>query len=136
MTDDPIETAAGLSGRRERFWGLVGGTVGSAVGIGAFAIAWLVQGASAGEMSGAPYPSFLARRVMMPLDYYFLALILVGLAFLGSGLFATRFGRYPRSDGFGATLLGTILCALGGIVLFVRLWAVLHGSPAVSSSTG
>ena len=132
MADHPIESAAGLSGRRERFWGIVGGSVGSAAGIGAFAIAWLVQGASLGELSGAPYPPLMTRRAMMPLDYYFLALIVFGLAFLGSGLVATRFGRYPRSDGFGATLLGTILCALGGIVLFMRLWAVLHAP----SSTG
>jgi hypothetical protein len=136
MTDDPIASAAGLRARRERFWGLVGGSVGAAAGIGAFAIAWLVQGATVGELSGAPYPPLMARRAMMPLDYYFLAMILLGLGFLGSGLVAIRLGRYPRSDGFGGTLIGAILCTLGGIVLFVRLWAVLHGSAPVSSSAG
>ena len=54
MTDDPIESAAGLNGRRERFWGIVGGSVGSAAGICGFVIARLVQGLSAGELSGAP----------------------------------------------------------------------------------
>ena len=32
-----------------------------------------------------------------------------------------------RSDGYGATLIGLILCALGGTSLFVRLVAVLAG---------
>ena len=36
-------------------------------------------------------------------------------------------GRYPRSDGYRATLIGLILCSLGGTVLFVRLIAVLAG---------
>ena len=42
-------------------------------------------------------------------------------------LIALRVGRYPRSDGYGATLIGLILCALGGTILFVRLVAVLAG---------
>ena len=56
-----------------------------------------------------------------------LALLLVGLAFLSGALVVLRMGRYPRSDGYGAVLLGAILSALGGFVLFVRVWAMTHG---------
>ena len=90
-------------------------------------VGWLGQGESLRDLSGSPYPAFFARRALVVLDYYFLALVLVGLAFLCGGLVALRWGRYPRTDGSGATLVGTVLCALGGVVLFMRLWAALHG---------
>jgi len=125
--DRPAERLAGVSGRRERLWGLVGGLMGSVVGVGSFVVAWLVQGESLRELAGAPYPPFLARRMMMALDYYFLGMVVVGLAFLTLALAALRLGRYPRTDASGAALVGTILCTLGGVELFVRLWAVLHG---------
>ena len=51
----------------------------------------------------------------------------VGAGFLVRALIALRVGRYPRSDGYGATLIGLILCALGCTILFVRLVAVLAG---------
>jgi len=125
--DHPAERLAGLSGRHERLWGLVGGVVGSLVGAGSFAVSWLVPGVTLGQLSGSPYPSFFARRTMIALDYYFLALVIVGLAFLGSAVLVLRTGRYPRSDGFGTVLLGAILSALGGVVLFLRVWAMAHG---------
>ena len=125
--DFPLERLAGVSARRERRWGLIGGVVGSHAGVGSFLIGWLVQGEPLRDLSGSPYPAFFARRALVVLDYYFLALVLVGLAFLCGGLVALRWGRYPRTDGSGATLVGTVLCALGGVVLFMRLWAALHG---------
>ncbi len=125
--DRPAEPSAGLSGRRERLWGVVGGVVGSLAGVGSFIVACVVQGTPLAQLSGAPYPPFFAQRTMMPLDYYFLGLIVVGLGFLGGALLTLRLGRYPRTDGSGATLVGTILSALGGVVLFARLWALTHG---------
>ena len=64
---------------------------------------------------------------MIALDYYFIGLVALGLAFLEGGILALRKSKYPRTDGAGAALLGTVLCALGGVVLFVRLCAVVHG---------
>src|SRR5207245_4516886 len=128
--DFPLERLAGVSARRERRWGLIGGVVGSLAGVGGFLVGWLVQGESPRDLSGSPYPAFFARRALVVLDYYFLALVLVGLAFLCGGLFALRWGRYPRTAGSGATLVGPVLCALGGVALFMRLWAPLPGCAA------
>jgi len=36
--------------------------------------------------------------------------------------------RYPRTDCFGSGLLGTILSALGGLLIFFRLVAVIRGA--------
>jgi vacuolar-type H+-ATPase subunit I/STV1 len=121
-----MEPSSGLSLRRERFWGLIGGIVGSIVGSGGFLIAWLIQNEAWGDMVTSPYPVFFRRREMMPLDFYFLALVFAGLLFMLIALIHIRSGAYPRTDGFGAALVGTILSALGGVILFLRLWAVLH----------
>lgn len=86
----------------------------------------MAQGEPWCELSGAPSPSYFGRRTMLPTDFCFLALVFVGVGFLLGGLLAVRRGRYPRTDGFGATLVGTILASLGAVVLFVRLWAVVH----------
>jgi hypothetical protein len=127
LTDQPAERTSGFCGRRERTWGLVGGTVGAVVGLGSFLVSRLVPETSLRELAGSPYPPILARRGMIALDYYFLALVLVGLVFLGGALVVLRMGRYPRSDGYGAVLLGSILSALGGCILFLRVWAIVHG---------
>ena len=125
--DHPAERLVGFSARRERLWGLIGGLVGGLAGVGSFFVAWVIQGAPLRELAGSPYPPFFAHRTMMPLDYYFLGLVVLGFAFLIAALVALRLGRYPRTDGSGAALIGTILCALGGVVLFLRLWAAIHG---------
>ena len=126
LGDRPVEPTAGMSGTRERLWGIVGGLVGSAAGGGSFLIAWLIDHAPLHELSGAPYPPFLATRGMIALDYYFLGVVGVGLAFLVGALVSVRRGRFPRSDGFGAILIGMLLSTLGGLVLFVRLFALTH----------
>jgi hypothetical protein len=125
--DVPVGQMAGVSGRRERVWGVVGGVIGSLVGIGGLLVALLVQEAPLRELLGAPYPPLFTRRSMIALDYYFVGLVAVGLIFLEGGVLALRKSKYPRTDGAGAALVGTVLCALGGVVLFVRLWAVVHG---------
>jgi hypothetical protein len=125
--DVPIGHQVGVSGRRERIWGWVGGVIGSLVGAGGLLVVFLVQDVPLRELWDAPYPPVFARRSMIALDYYFVGLVALGLVFLEAGVLALRKSRYPRTDGAGAALLGTVLCALGGVVLFVRLWAVVHG---------
>ena len=125
--DVPIGRAAGLSPSRERLWGVVGGIIGSLVGVGGLVVALLFQDTPFRDLLGSPYPHVFTRRAMIPLDYYFLGIVALGLVFLEGGVVALRFSRYPRTDGTGAALLGTVLCALGGVILFVRLWAVVHG---------
>jgi|SRR5689334_11962333 hypothetical protein len=125
--DVPVGEMAGVSGRRERLWGWVGGVIGSLVGIGGLLVAVLVEEAPLRELWGTPYPHVFTRRSMIALDYYFVGLVALGLVFLEAGIVAVRRSRYPRTDGSGAALLGAVLCALGGVVLFARLWAVVHG---------
>jgi hypothetical protein len=124
--DSPVEPRAGLSGQRERRWGLIGDLVGAAAGTGSFLVAWLVQGEPLHELSGSPYPPVFRTRSMMPLDYYFLAMLFIGACFLGAAVVIARRGRYPRSDGFGAVLLGAILTLLAGVIMFMRVWAIVH----------
>jgi len=124
--DRPAARGIGASDARERLWGLIGGVVGASFGVGSFLVAWLVDGASWSELSGAPYPPFLAARRTIGLDYYLLGAVLLGLAFLAQALLRLRLGRYPRSDGYGATLIGGLLCVLGGVILFVRVFAITH----------
>ena len=122
----PLEPTAGMSGTREHLWGLVGGLVGSVAGVGSFLVAWFVDRAPLRELMGAPYPPFLATRGMIGLDYYFLGMVGVGLASLVGALASVRRGHFPRSDSFGAMLIGTLLCTLGGLVFFIRLFALTH----------
>jgi hypothetical protein len=124
--DSPAEPGVGLSPRRERRWGWIGGAVGALVGVGGFLIAVVVQNEAIADLAGSPYPPLFERREMMALDYWFVAVLLAGLGFLAASLVAIRSGRYPRTDGFGAALVGSILCALGGFVFFLRLVAVLE----------
>ena len=125
--DVPVGQMAGVSGRRERVWGWAGGVIGALVGIGGLLVAVLVQEAPLRELVGAPYPRVFTHRSMIALDYYFVGLVALGLVFIEAGIVALRKSRYPRTDGSGAALVGAVLCALGGVVLFVRLWAVVHG---------
>ena len=123
----PVGVAAGVSGRRERFWGVTGALIGGLVGVGGLLVPWLLEGTPLHELWGAPYPPLFMRRSIMALDYYFFGLVGLGLIFLEGAVVAVRRSPYPRTDGAGAALLGTVLCALGGVVLFMRLWVVVHG---------
>ncbi len=94
-----------MSPRREPAWGWVGGFVGSLVGIGSAVVAWRLDGIPLHDLSGAPYPPIFARRAMLALDWYFLSVLLFGMTFLAGSIVAVRVSRYPRTDGFGATLV-------------------------------
>jgi hypothetical protein len=123
--DRACDPLGGLSARRERRWGALGGTLGAAFGVGAALIAVLVEGSPL-VPSGA-YPEFFAERRLLAFDLYLLASLVAGLGFLVAALVQVRVGRYPRTDGFGAGLTGAILTVACGSLLFLRLYAVARG---------
>lgn len=126
MTDTPVPVGAGLSARRDRMWGLVGGLLGVAVGVGSAAIAVFVEGADPSS-SSAPYPAFFAKRQLLVYDVFLAFVIFVGAAFAVSGIVLTRRGAFPRTDALGTLLASAILTVLGGALLFTRLIAVIRG---------
>jgi hypothetical protein len=105
---------------------VVGGVLGSLFGVGSALIAVHVHGARWVE---APYPVFFSQRHVLAYDVFLLA----GLA-VGAGFFwplrccFCRFGRYPRTDAFGALLIGMILSALSTAILLTRLVAIVRGA--------
>jgi hypothetical protein len=124
--DRPAESMVGLAARRERIWGLAGGAVGASFGIGSALIAMFVEKAPA--FSSGLYPQFFSSPRLLAYDAFLLLTLVVGLAFMGLALVFARVGRYPRTDCFGAGLVGTILTALGGLLIFFRLVAVIRGA--------
>ena len=124
--DVPVGQAAGVSGRRHRVWGAARMLLVPLALAGSLLVPWLVQGTPLDDLWGLPYPPMFARKQMILLDYYALGLVGLGLVFLEGAMVALRASKFPRTDGTGAALLGTVLCALGGLGLFVRLWLVLH----------
>lgn len=111
--------------RRERRWGLLGGLVGSVFGLGSALIAVYIEGASWGS-SSTPYPQFFADHRLLTYDYFVASALIVGALFQIGALWTARLGRYPRTDTFGGTLVGTILMLLAGALLFTRLVAIAH----------
>lgn len=123
--EQTVEREAGVSPKRERRWGIIGGAAGSLAGTGAFLISWLMQGESLASMISGGTPEFFKRREVLPIDWYFVALVVAGGIFQGLALYHARVSRHPRSDCYGAGLTGVILSLLGGILLFARLRAAL-----------
>jgi uncharacterized membrane protein YfcA len=123
--DQPISAAAGRSARRERSWGVVGGIIGSLFGVGSALIAVYVHGA---HWTEAPYPAFFSQRHVLAYDVFLLTGFAAGAGFLVAALLLCRFGRYPRTDAFGALLIGMLLSALSTAILLTRLVAVIRGA--------
>lgn len=121
--DSPIERSAGVSASRERKWGFIGGLAGAAVGIGSAAIAVLIDGASFYETG--LYPCIFRNREILALDLYLLAVLLAGASFSAAGLVFARRSPYPRTECYGAGLMGLILSLLAGFLLFIRLMALV-----------
>ena len=123
--DRPVERGAGVSMRRERHWGLLGGLVGAVFGLGSALIAVYVEGASWWS-SSRPYQQFFGRHRLLTYDYFLVSALIVGAVFQIGALWAARIGRYPRTDAFGGSVVGTILMLLAGVLLFMRLVAIAH----------
>ncbi len=123
MEPTPLDRTAGLSPNREKFWGMVGALTGSGFGIGAALIAYFIDGMPMRE-SGM-YPSIFKRPDLLALDVFLLIGLCVGAAFGIAGLLYARNGKYPRTDAYGAMLMAVILLLLCGVILFIRLSALL-----------
>jgi len=126
VTETPVGVDAGLSAKRDRRWGLLGGLVGGAVGLGSAAIAIFVEGADLVE--GGPYPAFFAKRQLLVYDVFLALVVSAGAVFAISGIVLARRSSFPRTDAFGALLLSAILTVLGAALLFTRLVAVIRGA--------
>jgi len=126
MNEAPVPVGAGVSGNRDRMWGLLGGLLGVAVGVGSAAIAVFVEGADPLSAT-SPYPAFFAKRQLLVYDVFLAAVIVVGVAFAITGIVLTRRGRFPRTDALGTLLVSAVLTALGAALLFTRLVAVIRG---------
>jgi hypothetical protein len=124
MTEVPVPIGAGVSARRDRLWGLVGGVLGVLVGVGSAAIAVFVEGADL--VSTGPYPPFFAKRQLLMYDVFLALVVVVGGAFAVAGILLTRRGAFPRTDAFGALLVSLVLTVLGATLLFARLVAIIR----------
>lgn len=118
----PVPRSDGVSAARERRWGLVGGLVGSLVGGGSAAVAVLLDGAPLFE--SGPWPSIFEEPRLLAIDVYLLAVLVAGMGFSVASLLHARRGPFPRSDAFGAGLVGALLTTLAGAILFVRVLAL------------
>ena len=125
VNETPVAITDGLSGRRDRMWGLIGGALGVAVGLTSAAIAIFVEGANAYQSS--PYPPFFTKRQILAYDAFLGVVVVVGAAFGIAAMVLARRSRFPRTDALGAALAGTILMLLGSALLFTRLIAVVRG---------
>ena len=121
--DVPVERDAGVSASRERRWGLIGGLTGTVVGIGSAAVAIGLDGASFYETG--LYPRIFRSQEILAMDLYMLAMLLGGAGFSAAALVFARRSPYPRTESYGAGLVGLILLLLAGILLFIRLMALL-----------
>jgi hypothetical protein len=123
LTEEPVDRMGGLSPSRERRWGIIGGTVGPIVGIGSALVAVGIDGVP--WYSSGPYPEVFAEHRLLALDVYMMFVFLAGLGFSTAGAIYSRRSPYPRSDAFGAGLLGTILMGISGFIFLSRVFALL-----------
>ena len=123
--NQPVERSQGVSSERERRWGVIGGISGSLVGCGAALIGIFIDGMP--WYTSGPYPRAFAEHRLLAIDVYLVAVLVIGAAFSTAGIVFSRRSLYPRTDAFGAGLIGTVLMALSGVILFIRLVALIHG---------
>ena len=127
MNETPVPIGAGVSRDRDRMWGLIGGALGVAVGLGSVAVAVFVEGADP-LSSTSPYPAFFAKRQLLAYDYFLLFVIFLGAIIAVTGAVLARRSKFPRTDTLGALLGSGVLLVLGAALLFIRLVAVIRGS--------
>jgi hypothetical protein len=127
IVETPIELNAGVSGRRERLWGVIGGVIGATVGVTSALIAVLVEHAP-WYSTGGSYPAFFRQPRLLTYDVFLAVVMGVGAAFLISSVVISRTSRFPRTDTSGATLVGAILALISGLLLFMRLVAIVSAA--------
>jgi hypothetical protein len=121
--ESPIPRELGTSDMRERRWGLIGGITGSLAGLGSATVAVGIDGAPLYQ--AGPYPSVFGNPQLLALDVHLLGLLLAGAGFSSAALWFSRRSAFPRSDSYGAGLIGLILSLLAGTILFTRLLAIV-----------
>ena len=126
LIETPVGLGEGVSSRRDRRWGLIGGILGALVGPGSAAIAIFVEGANPFE--SGPYPRFFTNREFLVYDAYLAAVLAVGVVFAVGAIVSARRSRFPRTDAMGGALVGMILMLLGSALVFTRFIAVVRGS--------
>ncbi|MGH9323833.1 MAG: hypothetical protein ACRD21_13220 [Vicinamibacteria bacterium] len=122
--DAPVPLEAGVSAARERRWGFVGAVVGSATGIGAAAVAVGIDGASFYETG--LFPRIFQSGDILAIDLYLLVMLVAGASFSAAALVLARKSPYPRTETYGAGLVGLILMSLAGFIFFTRLMALVN----------
>ena len=122
----PVERDSGVSVERERRWGWTGSVVGSLFGAGSAVVAVGIDGASFFE--SGPYPEIFERSEILAIDVYVLAALVTGAAFSTAAAIYARRSPFPRSDAFGAALMGGLLSTLAGAILAIRLYALVSGA--------
>jgi len=120
----PIKNGSNRS--HEKFWGLIGSVIGAVAGIGSALIAVFLDGAD-WTAKTTPYPEIFTKREILSYDIFLLALLVIGAFFSAAGLYFARRSVFPRSNVFGANLIGLLLMLLAGIMLFLRVIALVRG---------
>ncbi len=117
---DPQPRATVRNPARAREWSLVGGLVWIIAALGGLVIARLQEtGAEAGWRVAFERPELGA------LDIWWFTVVVAGAVFLAVALYGALRSQAPRTDAFGAGLTGAVLSTVGGVILFLRLLAVL-----------
>ena len=62
------------------------------------------------------------------MDVYLLSMLAVGAGFSLGALLQARRSAFPRTDAFGAGLVGALLMLLAGVILFTRVLALVSGA--------
>jgi hypothetical protein len=82
-------------------------------------VAVVVDGASWWE--SGPYPRIFESSSLLGIDLYLLLMLLAGAGFSVVAIVSARRSPFPRTDAYGAGLMGLILSTLAGSILFIRL---------------
>lgn len=122
-----VDRTAGISPARERFWGIIGGTIGALFGVGAALVATVLDGIPWIE-TGGMYPARFEQAQWLYLDGFLLFGLVVGTAFGVAALVYARRGSFPRTDTYGALLMAVLLLLLSGVILFIRVAALIQGA--------
>ena len=124
-TERKIPLREGRNRLHEKYWGWIGGIVGALAGISSAIIAVCFDGASWIEKT-SPYPQVFTQHNIINYDLFLIILLIVGVGFSVVGLYCAKRSYFPRTNAFGANLIGLILMSLAGSMLFLRVIALIQ----------